>query len=206
MGESIASEVISMFLSGPGHTTEEAGCPERRSSAPFKRILLILSGRAYCLSHSAKKLAFGLGQVHAAVTLYQLQDSPKDISAYDGVVMGIAPDNSGCTQRAFAFIRSQMETLAATPVSIFFLLDGPPALTDRDQDLFKGLAGVNPLDVQIFHRDEIRLSRSVTAWARQKVWPLMETAWLADMIFPSPDPLEPVYEVAEAEKVAELSC
>lgn len=116
------SGMIPLFLSGMG----DRGGACRSRTAPLRRLLLVSSGKSPALSSVNRVLAMGLGRHRAAVNLYQIQDQSKDVSAFDGMIMGIAPDGTGRTERALAFLRNHMDLFSAMPVALFFLLGDLP--------------------------------------------------------------------------------
>jgi hypothetical protein len=194
MDNLIASGMIPMFLSGLTHgpETEEGLSAAPAPSAP-RRLLLACSGTSAELSDAVENMAFAFGRKEAGTTIYRIpennaQHGSIDLTAYDGVFMGIAPDGSGATNRAFSFIRHHINTLSAMPAALFFLLSRAPKLNQgTGAPLFEGLAPMSPLDVRIFQRSGSNLTPAVTEWARNDIWPLMETGWLADLIFPGPE-------------------
>ncbi len=208
MENAIVSGMIPMFLSGLTQCVEIDS--NDTSAGPVtekpRRLLLAYSGASLELSHVAKNMAFGFGGKDAGTTIYKIPENThqyrsKDLTAYDGIFIGIAPDGSGATHAAFSFIRDHINVLSAMPVALFFLLSRAPKLgrdNNAGEHLFEGLSPMSPLDVRIFERSGPHLSSAVMKWALNDIWPLMETGWLADLIFPGPDEIvvpEPMPEL-----------
>ncbi len=202
MDNVIASGMIPMFLSGLTLGPETDSDNLLAASAPAeyrqcKRLLLAYSGTSSELADAAKNMAFGFGQKEARTTIYRIPDNnaqhkSMDLTVYDGVFIGIAPDGSGATNTAFSFIRHHINALSAMPVALFFLLSRAPKLNrGASEHLFEGLAPMCPLDVRIFERSGSNLTPTVMEWAQNDIWPLMETGWLADLIFPGPESVMP---------------
>ena len=139
-------------------------------------------------------MAFGFGRKEARSTIYKIPDAEaqgpvKDLSRYDGIFIGIAPDRTGATEAAFTFMRTHMDGLAAKSVALFFLLDRAPkpaSSAQTPEQSFDGLSQMSPLDVMTFDRSGKGMADAVFHWAGNDIWPLMETGWLADMLFPGP--------------------
>ncbi len=190
----IVSGMITMFLSGLTQNVEMDNPSTVPVSESPRRLLLAYSGTSLELSDVAKNMAFDFGRKDTRTTIHKIPDNPrrpKDLTAYDGIFIGIAPDGAGATNAAFSFIRNNMNALSSMPVALFFLLSRAPKL-DREHHagghLFDGLSPMCPLDVRIFQRSGPDLTSSVIKWAQNDIWPLMETGWLADLIFPGPEP------------------
>jgi hypothetical protein len=185
-----ASGIIPVFLSGLLHEDGQGADQNRQETASHRRLLLACFGSNPVLSGTVKNMAFGFGRKNARTTITRIQDSSDPINplrGYDGVFIGIAPDGTGSTEQAFSFIRNHLEQLSAMPVALFFLLSRAPK-TDNKENPFKDLSDIYPLDVRIFDGTAQNLAMDVTAWAQNEIWPLMETGWLADLIFPEPAP------------------
>ena len=187
-----ASGIIPMFLSGHafGEACSKDTRPKTLTGPPLKRLLLICSGSSLVLSGTAKTLAFEFGRKNVRTTLLSLSDTAapgleRNFSRYDGIFIGIAPEGTGSTERAFSFIRTHLVTLSSKPVALFFLLSRAPKLMSSE-NLFKDLSLMYPLDVKSFDRTAAGITTEVTEWARNDIWPRMETAWLADLLFPEP--------------------
>ena len=186
------SGMVPMFLSAQG--IETGVCVDEKIHHRPRKILIACSGERLELSSAAKQLAFGFGRKDARSTIYRIPKPgehlpAKDLNRYDGIFIGIAPDGTGVTDTAFSFMRTHLGDLAAKPVALFFLLSRAPKLGQAEQPdrIFDGLSQISPLDVITFQRSDKRIAGAVTAWAEHQIWPLLETGWLADMIFPCPE-------------------
>ncbi|MCG8635913.1 MAG: flavodoxin domain-containing protein [Desulfobacterales bacterium] len=200
MDNLIATGMIPMFLSGLTHGTEtDNGSRFTPGAAVPRRLMLACCGTSPELAGVAESMASGFGRKEAGTSIYRIPDNNArqdsvDLAAYDGIFIGIAPDGSGVTNRTFAFIRRHINALSAMPVALFFLLSRAPEPgreRHSGEHFFEGLAPMSPLDVRIFQRSEQNLAPAVVEWARNDIWPLMETGWLADLIFPGPDTAVP---------------
>ncbi|MDD9303007.1 MAG: hypothetical protein HUK40_11975 [Desulfobacter sp.] len=199
-----ASGMIPLFLSRSIDSGKDSGnALDKIVPLPEKRCVLVAcAGAGHVLSETVKTMAHGFDRKNAMTTVCKIVDRSdplRDLAGYDGVFIGIAPDRTGSTKKAFSFIRSHLDDLAAMPVALFFLLSHAPKLGVQDP-VFKGLSRMHPLDVQSFDRSSACLGAEVTDWAENKIWPLMETGWLADLIFP-----EPVLADARSEPVLSIA-
>ncbi|MCG8686980.1 MAG: hypothetical protein MI892_19020 [Desulfobacterales bacterium] len=190
MDNANASGLISMFLSGSS-LENIYDCQEDVSGLPKKRLLLACSGSSLVLHSVAKNMALGFGRKDTQTTILKIPGSNDTgnsgiINRYDGVFIGIAPEGTGSTERAFSFIRNNLEALSAKPVGLFFLLSRAPKFFNRE-NLFKDLSQMYPLDVKSFDRSAPDINRQVSKWVWNDIWPMMETNWLADLIFPEPN-------------------
>ena len=185
------SGMMPLLLSGSPGPSGSLGLPfPGRTEHPSRRILTAYSGSSLSLSGASRKMAFGFGRKNARTTIFRIPENraperTKDPAGFDGVFIGIAPDGTGSTQRAVSFIRTHIESFARIPVAIFFLLHQTPDL-DAGETGFRDLSRICPLDVRSFVRTDPCVSDAVARWAGRNVWPLMETAWLADLVFPEP--------------------
>lgn len=188
-----ASGIIPMFLSTQGGGSANL-FPDK--TGRLRQILLACGGSSPELAGIAEHLACGFNRKNAGTTILNLsgpggRKAEPDIGGYDGVFIGIATEETGAAEQGISFMRDHMETLTAKPVTLFLLLPGPPGLAQEQQEPCQsgaGVSGITFLDVMRFTRSGRDLKEAVMNWAGDKVWPLMETAWLADMIFPGPDP------------------
>ena len=190
----VGSGIIPMFLSAQGMTADTCPLGEKRERP--RRILIARSGGSPELSRVVRRLAFEFAGKEARSKIYKIPgagDAPRvtDVSGYDAIFIGVAPDGTCATDAAFTFMRSHMDDLAAKPVALFFLLDRAPKLSSAAHSpelTFEGLSRMSPLDVMTFTRSGQGMADAVSDWAGNKIWPLMETGWLADMLFPCPVP------------------
>ena len=196
MENTIGSGMIPMFLSGLTRGWEIS--PDPASDMPAlkttRRLLLACSGLDKELPGVAKAMAFGFGKKEAQTTIFRSPDAAHQgrqhsLSIYDGAFIGIAPDGNGAAEAAFAFIRNHLSALSAIPVALFFLLPGTVADDPDNIDekaLLEKLPLICPLDVGRFEGTGAGLKNRVLDWAGGTVWPMMETRWLADLVFPEP--------------------
>lgn len=178
-----------MFLSGS--TASQNGAwydmgPEPSETLLPKRLLLACFGFGPVLSGTAQAMAVSFGCANARTTIVNIPDTGKsgNPAGYDGIFIGISSDGSGNSERAFSFVRRHSEVLSAIPVALFFLL---PKTSEPDihHDLTGALSPISPLDIRSFDPSPNIQSR-VADWGKDTVLPLMETGWLADIIFPEP--------------------
>ena len=188
-----ASAMIHMFLSGsaPGGIGDGME-PDPLVELPQRRLLLACSGNDLVLSGTARNMAFGLGRNNSRTSILKIPDGngqgePGNLAGYDGIFIGISPDGSGASDRAFSFIRNYFKTLSAKPLALFFILPRLPEAEGPDTRLAE-LSPLCPLDVRCFDRSSPDIQAGAARWAVNTVWPLMETGWLADIIFPEPVP------------------
>ena len=185
-----ASGMIHMFLSdpaSPGGACDMGSEPSAKN--PPKQLLLACFGSGLALSE-AKAMAVRFGRDNALTTIFNIPDASgqgkfKNLAGYDGIFIGICPDGSGHAERAFSFIRNSFDLLSAKPVALFYILHRIPGPNACDTRLGE-LSRLCPLDVRSFDRSSVDIFADICAWAMNTVWPLMETRWLADIIFPEP--------------------
>ncbi|WDP90201.1 MAG: hypothetical protein HUN04_11005 [Desulfobacter sp.] len=189
MKNSFVSGIVPMFLSGMAaaegkcrrHAPGGGGLP-----AP-KRLLVACAGASQALTATAGLMVSELGEEKARITVADISASGfpfKTLAGYDGVIMGIDPDGSGHFKAALSFIRAHRAPLAHMPLALFSL---QPPSRFSDEVVSSLLSLVSPLDFRNFNGGAGDAAQTVSDWVRHSVWPLMETRWLADMVFPVPD-------------------